>query len=65
MNKEITIPDEAIRSKIYWIRDQKVMLDRDLAALYEVTYREPEQSCKKEYQTLPGRLYVPAHQRGI
>jgi hypothetical protein len=31
---EIAIPDELILSKIYLIRDQKVMLDSDLALLY-------------------------------
>lgn len=30
------IPDEVILSKIYLIRNQKVMLDRDLAELYGV-----------------------------
>ena len=37
MSKEISIPDEIITSKIYLIRGQKVMLDRDLAELYGVT----------------------------
>lgn len=36
-NKLATIPDEVVMNKIYVIRDQKVMLDRDLADLYEVT----------------------------
>ena len=35
MNNE-TVPIERITSKIYLIRGQKVMLDRDLAELYEV-----------------------------
>ncbi|PKV53011.1 ORF6N domain-containing protein [Aquimarina sp. MAR_2010_214] len=37
MSKEITITEEAVISKIYIIRDQKVMLDRDLSELYDVT----------------------------
>ena len=37
MSKEITITEEAVISKIYIIRDKKVMLDKDLAELYEVT----------------------------
>ena len=39
MTKEIKdsiIPDESILSKIYIIREKKVMLDRDLAELYWV-----------------------------
>lgn len=31
------IPDEVVLTKIYVIRDQKVMLDKDLAELYEVS----------------------------
>jgi hypothetical protein len=34
---QIAIPDEIITSKIYLIRDKKVMLDEDLAELYGVT----------------------------
>ena len=33
----MTIPDEVIEQKIYLIRWQKVMLDKDLAVLYNVT----------------------------
>ena len=33
------ISDEQVISKIYLIRGQKVMLDRDLAALYQVETR--------------------------
>ena len=36
MNEPI-IPEELVMSKIYLIRGQKVMLDRDLAELYQVT----------------------------
>jgi hypothetical protein len=36
MRKEISIPKEIITSKIYMIRGQKVMVDRDLPDLYGV-----------------------------
>lgn len=38
MSEEKTdiIPHEAIQAKIFVLRDKKVMLDRDLAMLYEV-----------------------------
>jgi hypothetical protein len=36
-NKELIIPDEVILNKIFFMRGQKVMLDRDLAKLYGVT----------------------------
>ncbi len=40
MNKLISIPDEIITIKIYLIRSQKVMLDRDLAKLYGVATKQ-------------------------
>lgn len=42
--KKVMIPDEIVVNKIYLIRDQKVMLDSDLAELYGVqTFRLNEQ----------------------
>ncbi len=35
--KALMIPDELVMNKIYLVRGQKVMLDRDLAELYGVT----------------------------
>ncbi len=37
MTKELIIPDEVIMNQIYYIRGQKVILDEDLAELYQVT----------------------------
>ena len=34
--ESLLIPDEIITNKIYLIRNQTVMLDRDLAELYQV-----------------------------
>ena len=40
MSTEISIiPDELVVNKIYFLRNQKVMLDRDLAALYGIETR--------------------------
>ena len=36
MSNEVTISQEIIQSKIYIVRGQKVMLDKDLAELYDV-----------------------------
>lgn len=36
MERTNLLPDEIIMNKIYLIRQQKVMLDRDLAILYGV-----------------------------
>lgn len=53
MSKEITIPDEIITSKIYLIRDQKVMVDRDLAELYGVETKVLKQAVKRNVDIFP------------
>ena len=40
MRNEIAIPEEVILTKIYLVRGQKVMLDRDLAELYQVETKQ-------------------------
>ena len=57
MSKDITIPDEIITNKIYFIRNQKVMLDRDLAELYGVETKYLKRQSKKKYRAHPKRLY--------
>ena len=52
MDNEI-ITTENIRAKIYEIRGQKVMLDRDLAALYGVETRVLKQSVKRNPLRFP------------
>jgi hypothetical protein len=49
----VIIPDELIISKIYLIRDQKVMLDRDLAAMYGVETRILNQAIKRNEKRFP------------
>ncbi len=51
--KEIIIPDEVITNKIYFIRNQKVMLDRDLAALYEVETKRINEQIKRNSARFP------------
>ena len=53
MSKEITIPDEIITSKIFLIRDQKVMVDRDLAELYEVETKYLKRQVKRNTDRFP------------
>lgn len=47
------IPDEVITSKIYLIRNKKVMLDRDLAELYGVETRVLKQSVRRNVNRFP------------
>ena len=53
MSKKITIPDEVIINKIYVIRGQKVMLDRDLADLYDVQTRRLKEKVRRNISRFP------------
>lgn len=44
---------EAIQSKIYEIRGQRVMLDRDLAEMYGVETRVLNQAVKRNIERFP------------
>jgi ORF6N domain-containing protein len=51
-NKPV-IPDEVLINKIYLIRGQKVMIDRDLAELYGVETRVLNQAVKRNEKRFP------------
>ncbi|MFO7933347.1 MAG: ORF6N domain-containing protein [Bacteroidales bacterium] len=46
-------PDHVVLSKIYVIRNQKVMIDKDLADLYGVGTRTLNQAVKRNLQRFP------------
>ena len=53
MTKSKTLPDEVIISKIYVMRDQKVMIDRDLAELYGVDTKVLKQAVRRNAERFP------------
>ena len=53
MNNLITVPSEAIVSKIYLIRGKKVMFDRDLAIMYAIQVKVLIQSIKRNIDRFP------------
>ncbi|TRX01837.1 ORF6N domain-containing protein [Flavobacterium gawalongense] len=50
---KIIIPEEVITNKIYFIRNVKVMLDRDLAELYAVTPRRLREQVSRNIDKFP------------
>lgn len=52
--KEIVIADKQIEQRIFMIRGQKVMLDRDLAELYGVQTRVLKQAVRRNIRRFPG-----------
>ena len=53
MENEILLSEELIYNKIYFIRNQKVMIDRDLAALYGIETRVLKQAVKRNISRFP------------
>jgi hypothetical protein len=53
MPKTNIIPIETIESKILFIRDQKVLLDKDLASLYGVTTMALNQAVSRNISRFP------------
>jgi len=53
MSKNVTLPNEVVISKICLIRELKVMLDDDLAALYQVETRRLNEQVKRNIDRFP------------
>tara|TARA_B110000908_G_scaffold167940_1_gene221827 strand:- start:651 stop:1178 length:528 start_codon:yes stop_codon:yes gene_type:complete len=53
MSEKSIIPNEVITTKIYLIRNQKVMLDRDLAELYDVKNIRLREQVKRNIEKFP------------
>lgn len=47
------IPDEAVASKIFWVRGKKVMIDADLAELYGVATKRLNEQVKRNIKRFP------------
>jgi hypothetical protein len=52
-NTSLILPDEIITSKIYIIRDKKVLLDHDLAKLYNVETKVFKQAVRRNIKRFP------------
>lgn len=56
MEKSISIAEEAIISKIYMIRGQKVMIDGDLAVLYGVETKRLKEQVNRNIERFPSHF---------
>ena len=64
VTKQIT-PHESVINKILLIRNQKVMLDRDLATLYGVETRVLKQSVKRNKKRFPPDFLIILNSKEI
>ena len=55
-NTSMIVADEVVISKIYYLREQKVMLDRDLAELYGVQPIRLREQVKRNAQRFPSNF---------
>ena len=56
MGNELIITDEFIMSKILFIRNEKVMIDRDLAELFGVSTKQLNQQVKRNINRFPANF---------
>ena len=52
-NNTLTIVDDVVTNKIFIIHNQKVMLDRDLANLYQVETKQLKRQAKRNIERFP------------
>lgn len=55
-SRAIILADEVIMNKIYFIRGQKVMIDRDLAELYGIETRRLKEQVNRNINRFPGHF---------
>ncbi len=54
--------DEKILNQIYWIRNQKVMIDADLASLYQVETRRLKEAVRRNLNRFPADFMFEMNQ---
>ncbi len=52
-DQELVLPVEVVERRIYLIRGQKVMLDSDLADLYEVSVKRLNEQVRRNHERFP------------
>jgi hypothetical protein len=55
VSNELTVSDNDIKSKIVVIRDKPMLLDRDVADLYEVKTKDINQAVRRNADKFPER----------
>lgn len=53
MRKTVSVPEETVMNRIFLVRKQKVMIDRDLAELYGVETKRLKEAVKRNLSRFP------------
>ena len=59
----VSVPDEVVMSKIYVIRNQKIMLDEDLAQLYGVETRRLNEQVRRNMDRFPEDFFFTLNEQ--
>ena len=62
---KLKFSEEVVLSKIYFIRNQKVMLDRDLAVLYDVKATRLREQVKRNMEKFPEHFMFQLNQSEV
>ena len=54
---QLMVPDEIVMQKIYMIRGRNVMLDQDLAELYDVETKRLNEQVKRNISRFPDDFF--------
>jgi len=63
--KALLIPDEVVMNKIYLLRNQKVMLDRDLADLYGIKPIRLREQVKRNISRFPANFMFQLNEEEV
>jgi hypothetical protein len=58
MENMIIVPEEVVIRKIYWLRETKVMLDFDLAALYCIETKQLKRAVRRNINRFPSDFMI-------
>src|SRR5690606_29726976 len=62
-NKKLIVPDEIAISNVYYIREQKVMLDSDLAELYGIETRRLNEQVNRNIDRFPEDFMLQSNEQ--
>ncbi|MES2131567.1 MAG: ORF6N domain-containing protein [Bacteroidota bacterium] len=65
VENSIIIVDEVVMNKIYIVRGQKVMLDRDLAELYQIETKHLKRQVKRNIERFPDDFMIELTQEEV
>lgn len=64
-SNNLIIPDDIIKSRIYLIRGQKIMLDKNLSELYGVETKQLKRAVRRNIKRFPADFMFELTEKGV